>query len=221
MHDAIARTYAIRLEADRLQTMDGHGRFSRRRAAGLTTGEGLVQGAVERARDGDEDALRLLYLRYSNTVFSQVCSIVRDEHAAEDITQTVFTRLPLRLRNYESRVVSFGAWIARVAHNASIDYLRAQRTVPCEEVLDPQASREDVSADRLAAIREALAALPEDQREILTLRFVLGLSPKEVAERLGRSERAIHALQHRGRTLLRRELTRLQATPATLGATTP
>ena len=213
MHDA-ARTYAIRREADRLQTMDGHGRFRRQGARGATTGEELVQAAVERARDGDADALRLLYLRYSNAVFSQVCSIVRDEHAAEDITQTVFTRLPARLRHYEPRLVSFAAWVARVAHNASIDYVRAQRAVPCEEVLDPQTWREDLSRDRLSAIREALAALPKDQREVLTLRFVLGLSPKEVGERLGRTERAIHALQHRGRRRLRDELKRLGAAPS-------
>jgi RNA polymerase sigma-70 factor, ECF subfamily len=219
MPNAVARTYAIRREADRLQTMDSHGRFRRPAARSATTGEELVQGAVERARDGDADALRLLYLRYSNAVFSQVCSIVRDEHAAEDITQTVFTRLPARLRHYEPRLVNFAAWMARVAHNASIDYLRAQRTVPREEVLDPQTSREDVSGDRLAAIREALASLPHDQREILTLRFVLGLSPSEVAERLGRTERAIHALQHRGRCQLRRELERLHTTPATMAST--
>jgi RNA polymerase sigma-70 factor (ECF subfamily) len=117
--------------------------------------------------------------------------------------------------------VTFAAWLARVAHNASIDYLRAQRAVPCEEVLDPQTSREDVSTDRLAAIREALAALPQDQREILTLRFVLGLTPKEVGERLGRTERAIHALQHRGRTQLRRELERLEAAPVTARPVAP
>src|SRR5688500_17379472 len=167
MHDA-ARTYAIRREADRLQRIDGQGRFRRQGARDATTGEEIVQSAVEHARNGDADALRLLYLRYSNTVFSQVCSIVRDEHAAEDITQTVFTRLPARLTHYEPRLVSFAAWIARVAHNASIDFLRAQRAVPREEVVDPQSSREDVSRDRLAAIREALAALPQDQREVLT-----------------------------------------------------
>jgi RNA polymerase sigma-70 factor (ECF subfamily) len=215
MHHSSVRTYAIRLEADQLQAMDVQRRFTRRRGSGATTGEGLIQQAIERARDGDDDALRLLYLRYSNLVFSHVCSIVRDEHAAEDITQTVFARLAHRLKQYEPRLVAFGAWITRVAHNASIDYLRAQRMVPCEEVIDPESSREDLSRDRLAAIREALAALPDDQREVLTLRFVVGLSPKEISERLGRTERAVHALQHRGRGRLREELTRLGAAPAT------
>jgi|SRR5215210_7383494 len=217
MQHSNARAYAIRLEADQLQGMEPQGRFTRRRTTGsgaATGAEELVQEAVERAREGDGDAMRLLYLRYSNHVFAHVCSIVRDEHAAEDITQNVFARLAHRLRNYEPRLVSFGAWITRVAHNAAIDYLRAQRVVPCDEVLDPESSREDLAHDRLAAIREALAVLPEDQREVLTLRFVVGLTPKEIADRLGRTERAIHALQHRGRGRLREELTRLGAAPS-------
>jgi RNA polymerase sigma-70 factor (ECF subfamily) len=197
--------------------MNGQRGFTRRRGAGANIAEDLVQHAVERARDGDSDALRLLYLRYSSVVFSHVCSIVRDEHAAEDITQTVFARLVHRLQNYEPRLVSFGAWITRVAHNASIDYLRAQRMVPSEEVLDPESPHEDLGRDRLEAIREALAALPQDQREVLALRFVVGLSPKEVGARLGRTERAINAIQHRGRRRLREELTRLGAAPTAAG----
>ena len=216
MHSSIARTYAIRREADQLRAMDTPGRFTRQRPAKASAGEDVIQEAVERARDGDEDSLRLLYLRYSNSVFSYVCSIVRDEHAAEDITQTVFARLPARLRNYEPRLTPFGAWITRVAHNVSIDHLRAQRQVPSAEVLDPRASYEDLSRERLAAIREALDVLPQDQREVLTLRFVVGMSAKEIGERLGRTERAIHALQHRGRRRLKDELTRLEAAPTVL-----
>lgn len=216
MHNSIARGYAIHREADQLQALNPQGRFKRQRAGGGAAGEGLVRAAVERAREGDEDALRLLYLRYSNSVFSYVCSIVPDEHAAEDITQTVFARLAARLQRYEPRRAPFGGWITTVAHNAAVDYLRAQRMVPCEEVLDPEAAQEDSSRDRLAAIREALAILPKDQREVLTLRFVVGLSIKEVAERLDRSEPAIDALQHRGRRRLRLELTRLEAAPSSV-----
>ena len=50
------------------------------------------------------------------------------------------------------------------------------------------------------------------------MRFVLGLSPREIAERIGRSEDAVHGLQHRGRITLRRELTALQSAPAALSA---
>jgi RNA polymerase sigma-70 factor (ECF subfamily) len=209
---------AIRLAADGLQG-ENAGRF-RRRSVGSAAGvnEELVRSAVDRAREGDVEALRFLYLRYADVVFSYVCSIVSDEHTAEDITQIVFSRLATRLQRYKANEAPFGAWITRVAYNASIDYLRAQRTVPCEEVRHPDVSREDVAPDRLEALRVGLAALPEDQRAVLVLRFVLGLSADEIGKRLGRSEPAVHALQHKGRRRMREELVRLEAAPTVRAA---
>lgn len=209
---------AIRLAADGLEG-ESTGRF-RRRSAGTAAGEGegLVRSAVVRARDGDKEALRFLYLRYSDRVFSYVCSLVSDEHAAEDITQIVFARLAMRLQRYKPSEAPFGTWMVRVAHNASIDHLRAQRAVPCEEVRDPEVSREDLAPDRLEALRLALGTLPQDQRAVLVLRFVLGMRADEIGERLGRSEPAIHALQHKGRRRMREELVRLEAAPTVRAA---
>jgi RNA polymerase sigma-70 factor (ECF subfamily) len=211
MQTSSARTYAIRRAADQLEAL-AEGRFKRTRSR--VTDDALVHAAVMRARDGDEDALRLLYLRYADSVFAYVRSMIPDEHEAEDITQTVFARLSRRLQRYEPRRVPFGAWITTVARNAAIDHLRAKRMVPCEQALDPETGHEDLSQDRLADIRAALAALSEVQREVLVLRFVAGMGIKEVAQRLGRSEQAIDALQHRARGRLRAELTRLEAAPS-------
>src|SRR3954469_5591338 len=167
---------AVRLAADGLQAA-GTGAFRRRRAGIRSSAdEALVRQATDRARDGDEQALRFLYLQYSDAVFTYVSSILSDVHAAEDITQTVFSRLSIRLQRYKPGEAPFGTWIARVAHNAAIDHMRAQRLVPREEVYEPTASCEDVSPERLDALREALRSLPEDQREVVVLRFVLGMS---------------------------------------------
>ena len=182
------------------------------------TGKRLVLQAVPAARDGDEDAMRFLYLRYSDHVYSYVCSIVRDEHEAEDVTQAIFARLPAALQRYRPQVVPFSSWIMRVAHNAAIDSVRAHRQIPCEEVRDPNAAMEDGSQDRLESLRAALAVLPKEQREVLVLRFVGGLTPGEIAEQMGRSENAIHALQHRGRRRLRTELEQLGAAPSAMAA---
>jgi RNA polymerase sigma-70 factor (ECF subfamily) len=69
--------------------------------------------------------------------------------------------------------------------------------------------------DRVEAVRTALAALPEDQREVVVLRHIVGLTPGEIADRMGRTESAIHGLHHRGRRALQRALTQLDSTPAT------
>src|SRR5262245_54135980 len=183
-------TSAIRREADQLEAL-GAGHFTRVRSRSRRPEDALLYAAIARARSNDDDALRLLYLRYAGSVFSYVRSIIPDEHEAEDVTQTVFARLPRRLQRYQPRQVPFGAWINTVAHNAAIDHLRAKRMVPCEQALDPETAHEDLSHDRLVAIRTALAELPQQQREVLVLRFILGMGIKDVAEKLGRTELAI------------------------------
>src|SRR5918992_302159 len=142
---------AIRREADQIEAAVGRGRFRRRRKLETTPhGERLVLAAVARAKEGDADALRYLYLRYADNVYGYVCSIVRDEYEAEDVTQQIFAKLLTALARYEPRVV-------------------------------------------------------------LVLRFLVGLSPGEIAERMGRSEDAVHGLQHRGRRRLRSEMLALAA----------
>ena len=64
-------------------------------------------------------------------------------------------------------------------------------------------------------MRTALATLPDEQRQVVILRHVVGLTPGEIAERMGRSEGSIHGLHHRGRRALQRELERLDSTPFT------
>ncbi len=205
---------AVRAEADRMAASGRGERFRRRRLEHSKDGEELVLTAVRRAKVGDQDAIRFLYLRYADNVYGYVCSIVRDEHEAEDVTQAIFAKLLTALERYEPRSVPFSAWILRIAHNASIDHMRARRAVPCEEVRSPELEDIDISRERGRDLQAALAKLPDEQRDVIVMRFVLGLSPREIAERIGRSEDAVHGLQHRGRTTLRRELTALQSAPA-------
>ena len=173
--------------------------------------------AVARAKQGDRDALQFLYVRYSNNVYGYVRSIVRDEHEAEDLTQHVFAKLLTALAKYDERGVPFFAWLLRLARNAALDHLRASRAVPVEEVIDPGATVVP-NLDRPLIVRAALRALPEDQREVVLLRHLVGLTPAEIADRLGRSESSIHGLQHRGRRALRLELQQLESAPSTCAA---
>jgi RNA polymerase sigma-70 factor, ECF subfamily len=211
------RRMHIRQEADRIEAAGGRGRFRRRRMGEHSpAAEALVLDAVIRAKEGDQDALRFLYLRFADNVYGYVCSIVRDEHDAEDVTQQVFTKLSGALGRYEPRAVPFSAWILRVAHNAAIDHVRSRRAVPCEEVRSPDVEAEDIGRERSEALPLALGTLPEDQRQVLVLRFIAGMSPGEIAKRMGRSEDAVHGLQHRGRRTLRQELERLESAPAAM-----
>jgi RNA polymerase sigma-70 factor (ECF subfamily) len=168
--------------------------------------------AIARAKEGDREALRFLYVSYSQNVYGYVRSIVHDEHEAEDITQHVFAKLMTTLVKYDDRGVPFLAWLLRLARNVAIDHLRANRLTPTENVLDPRASC-GYDMDRAETVRAALATLPDEQRQVVIMRHVIGLTPGEIADRMGRTEGSIHGLHHRGRRALRRELERLECSP--------
>jgi RNA polymerase sigma-70 factor (ECF subfamily) len=172
--------------------------------------------AVARAKQGDREALRFLYVQYADNVYGYVASILRDEHEAEDVTQVVFARLMTKLHKYEQREVPFASWLLRLAHNAAYDHLRRRLPMPAEEVRSPDERVEKSSSDDVQVVGQALAALPDDQRTVVVLRHLVGLTPGEIAERLGRSENSIHGLHHRGRRALQSHLRELECAPVTV-----
>jgi RNA polymerase sigma-70 factor (ECF subfamily) len=177
----------------------------------------LVRRAVVALKQGDRSALQFLYVRYADDVCGFVRSIVRDVHEAEDITQNVFAKLITAIHRYEPREVPFAAWILRVARNAALDHLRARRQIPFEEVRTSDDGHEQLGFDRSQSLRAALQRLPQDQREVLVLRHIAGLSPGEIARRLGKTESSVHGLHHRGRGALQDALRELEAAPVIAG----
>jgi RNA polymerase sigma-70 factor (ECF subfamily) len=193
-----------------------HGRF--RRVGRLTddeAGNRAVAKAVTRAKQGDREALRYLYVHYADHVYGYVASIVRDDYEAEDVTQHVFAKLMTVIGKYEQRGAPFTAWILRLAHNVAIDHVRSRRAIPAAEVRGADERTDEHEDDRARDLRSALASLPEEQRDVVVLRHVVGLTPGEIADRLGRSESSIHGLHHRGRRALKQELRRLEVGPST------
>ncbi len=177
-----------------------------------------IAAAVRRAQSGDMEAFRFLYLRYKNNVYGYVLSIVRDEHDAEDATQHVFLKLMSVIRSYQPRKVPFTAWIIRVARNVAVDYQRDRRSIPCEEVFAPSLPNDDCGSERRWGLEQALDTLPDDQRDVVMLRTLVGLSPPAIAARIGRTEASVHGLHHRGRENLRRELSNIDCAPTTRAA---
>jgi RNA polymerase sigma-70 factor, ECF subfamily len=192
-------------------------RFARRTSAAYPEGDLLAQ-AIARTKAGDIGALHFLYVRFADDVCGYVASIVRDQHEAEDITHTLFVKLLTKIQRYEQRDVPFAAWILRVARNAALDHVRARREVPFEEVRTSDEGREDEDLERCQSLKLALDRLPSEQREVLVLRHIAGLTPGEIAQRLGKTESSIHGLHHRGRGALQAALRELEAGPLTAGA---
>jgi RNA polymerase sigma-70 factor (ECF subfamily) len=174
-----------------------------------------VRLAVARAKEGDREALRFLYIRYSNNVYGYVRSVVRDDHEAEDLTQQVFAKLMSVIVKYDDRGVPFSGWLLRLARNAALDHIRHRRATPVEQIPATEDDFDD-ARERANSLHAALASLPAEQRSVVVLRHLVGLSPAEIAERMGRSESSIHGLHHRGRRALQRELGRMDLAPATV-----
>jgi RNA polymerase sigma-70 factor (ECF subfamily) len=177
--------------------------------------DGRLGVAIARAQAGDMNALHFLYVRYADDVYGYVNSIVRDSHEAEDITQDVFVKLLPAIKKYEQRAVPFAGWLLRVARNAALDHLRSRRQVPCDEVRVSDPGYEQVGSDRLRSLQAAFDRLPEEQREVMILRHVAGLTPGEIAGVLDRTESSIHGLHHRARLAVQDSLRELGAAPVT------
>lgn len=172
---------------------------------------------VRAAIAGDQDAIRDLYELYAGPIHRCVRRVVRDEHDSEDLTQEVFLKLLRVLPRFESRGRPFRSWALRVAHNAALDHVRAARGAL--DTLEPETDAvmtEMVDLDRRSDLLDALRVLPGEQRAVVVLRHLVGLSPDEVAGRIGRSSAAVHSLDHRARVSLRRDLAQSSCAPAVL-----
>ena len=170
---------------------------------------------IGRARRGESDAFGYLYRQYAPGVFTYVRRMLRNDYDAQDVTQQVFVKLATSLDKYDPHRADFSAWMLRMAHNAAVDQLRKQRltllTDPVEVL--PEAGQSDPDSGR--SLREAFQALSRPQRDVLLLREVVGLTPREVAARLGKTQAAVNTCHHRARLAAARSLISLGSTPAT------
>lgn len=170
------------------------------------------------AAAGSADAFRVIVERHQGSVYRLVARMVRDPALAEDIAQETFLKAYRALPGYDPRW-KLSSWLLKIAHNATIDYLRRQRleTTPLEAGADPDAGSPldhlaDLSvldADQRARgralardLQEALGDLDPSYRELLLLRFQEGLAYQEIAEVTGLPLGTVKVRLHRGRKRL-------------------
>jgi RNA polymerase sigma-70 factor (ECF subfamily) len=167
---------------------------------------------VTRAQQGDSAALAALYDQHYSLIYGYLRARLGDRHAVEDLAGEVFQRMLTGLAAYRPQGLPFRAWLVRIAHNLLVDhYRRAGRgwVVEWDERLpaaSPDPTHEAEHNLTLEQVYRALAGLDEHQREAVTLRFLSGLSLRETALALGKTENAIKALQRRGLAALRQAL---------------
>jgi len=178
----------------------------------MTLDDASIERLVDQARTGDTEAFGRLFDHYHQPVRRYIASRVNRPTDAEDLTQMVFVKALEALPRYESRGAPFGGWLFRLARNTVIDYVRTHREHADLEALaerpgtDPSPESVAEARDQIAAVGKALAALTDEQRDAISLRFFAGLSAREAAEAMGKQEGTVRGLQFRAIAALRRRL---------------
>ncbi|MBP3353042.1 MAG: sigma-70 family RNA polymerase sigma factor [Bacteroidales bacterium] len=145
---------------------------------------------------GDNSAFDVLLLRHKNRIYSYVFYIVKDRELAEDIFQETFVKVITTIK--QGRYVEsgkFSSWITRIAHNLIIDHYRQEKTenhIPNNDMNPDVFNRKELSEGTVedsmissqirVDIRRLVAALPDNQKEVLVMRYYQNMSFKEIAD---------------------------------------
>jgi RNA polymerase sigma-70 factor, ECF subfamily len=180
--------------------------------------ETLLVRLIQRAQSNcDPEAFDGLYMLYADRIFRFLLVRLGDVDSAEEITAQVFLRLIEKIEKFQiapkDNVAIFSAWLYRMAYNKMVDMLRRYRPMHhvsiehAEHVADHQSILEQVEEKLdFEQILNKLPLLNDQQRQVIMLRFVEGLSIAETAQIMEKSEGAVKALQHRSLESLRRYL---------------
>ena len=151
---------------------------------------------VKAYADGNNEAFDTLLNRHQQRVFNYILRIVKNRDLADDIFQETFVKVITTIRqgNY-TESGKFASWITRIAHNLVIDFFRQDRTNAIVSTDDEQTNllnRRELSEetiedllidDQIACdVRRIMESLPENQRQVLEMRFYQNMSFKEIAD---------------------------------------
>jgi RNA polymerase sigma-70 factor (ECF subfamily) len=175
-----------------------------------------------RARAGDAEAFGLLVERHQDYIYNAVYHLVGSDHEAEDIAQQVFVLAYGNLGRFRGQA-KFSTWLYGIMLNTVRTYWRRQKgraTLSLDDAADdeqhaasldppddgPGPPEVSTRREQVQAVREAIASLDEELREIVVLRDIRGLSYDELAESLGLPAGTVKSRLHRARRMLKDKL---------------
>jgi len=158
-----------------------------------------------RAAQADRKDFEVLYRRYLDRVYGYAFYQLGDHHDAEDATERTFLAALRALATFRDEGATFRAWLFRIAHNTIANARRTRfrrRTEPLPDTLQPAAPNADpaglvADAEEIRRVLRAVDELPDDRRQVVLLRFVDGLTSREIGQVMDRSEGAARVLLHR------------------------
>lgn len=173
---------------------------------------------VRQAQSGDIEAVGQLFDKHYRSMFRYFFARVGQRQQAEDLAGELFTRLVHHLPTFEPTGVPFRAWLFRIAYNLTMDHFRVASDVKLESLekvtllAQPEQNPVQYVERQMTGetLHETLLALVPEQRQVVILRFLVGLSLQETAVVMERTLSAVKAMQHRGLQTMRRKLTQVE-----------
>jgi RNA polymerase sigma factor (sigma-70 family) len=184
-------------------------------------GPAEIEALIQRCLEGDQLAWESIVQQYRRKVFNVAYKFVGRHEEAEDLTQDIFLKIFKSLGTFDRRA-NFQTWLISVSRNLCIDHYRSvrQERQTIDRQVDPGAlspvSHEPgpIAAieqqDRVALLREAMAALPDALRTAVMMRDIQELTYQEIAGRLGLPEGTVKSRINRGRTELARQIRKMR-----------
>jgi RNA polymerase sigma-70 factor (ECF subfamily) len=187
---------------------------AREKPSAAGSGEAAIAGLTQRMAEGAEEAFREFHAEYFARLSRYVLVLMRaDDEAARDVTQETLLRVVRHVRRFET-AEAFWDWLARLARSAAADHgrktSRYQRLLAFFTREQPARAVPGPPSDELleAALTASLAELPEAEQALLSDKYHLALSVRELAARAGCSEEAMESRLTRARRALREGLAR-------------
>jgi len=165
---------------------------------------------IRAVQAGDQIALEALWQRYLPIVWRYACArLDGDVHAAEDVVSETFLATLRRIRSPDPGIQSVGRWLIGIARHKVIDChrQRAQASAPAGDGQGNEArsnlSARSEGADMRAAVADVLEQMPDEERIVLEWKYLDCLSVRDIAARLGRTEKAAETVLYRARKSFR------------------
>ena len=157
---------------------------------------------VKKAQRADKDAYGKLYMKYLDQIYRYIYFRVNmNRSESEDLAEIVFIRAWNKIRQGSFKNDNFRAFIYRIARNIVIDsYRKNNKTARLEKDVPSSETPEDTFLQK-SGQKELLLAiqkLSDEQKQVVTLKFIDGANNEEIAQIMNKSNQAVRALQHRG-----------------------
>jgi RNA polymerase sigma-70 factor (ECF subfamily) len=178
--------------------------------AGFMDNKDYIKYLVDRAKAYDTEAFGEIYDLYYDKIYAYIYFKIGNRFEAEDITGQVFLKALEHIGSFEWKGYPFSSWLFRIASNLIVDHYRSNKYEMVDIENEAHADEKESNYPEISALKElnrqevvkAIKLLTEDQRQVIVLRFIAGMTNEEVSKTIDKSVGAVKVLQFRALSAL-------------------